>query len=54
MAVDAFGWRVVRHVKSNAIVYAGDERTLGVGAGQMARWTVPGLQCGKQVRLIFR
>jgi len=32
-----FGWRVVRHVKSNAIVYAGDECTLGVGAGQMAR-----------------
>jgi phosphoribosylaminoimidazolecarboxamide formyltransferase/IMP cyclohydrolase len=32
-----FGWRVVRHVKSNAIVYAGDERTLGVGAGQMSR-----------------
>ena len=28
---------LVRHVKSNAIVYAGDERTLGVGAGQMAR-----------------
>jgi phosphoribosylaminoimidazolecarboxamide formyltransferase/IMP cyclohydrolase len=32
-----FGWRVVRHVKSNAIVYAGDEKTLGVGAGQMSR-----------------
>lgn len=32
-----FGWRVVRHVKSNAIVYAGKERTLGVGAGQMSR-----------------
>ena len=32
-----FGWRVVRHIKSNAIVYAGDERTLGVGAGQMSR-----------------
>jgi phosphoribosylaminoimidazolecarboxamide formyltransferase/IMP cyclohydrolase len=32
-----FGWRVVRHVKSNAIVYAGAERTLGVGAGQMSR-----------------
>ena len=32
-----FGWRVVRHVKSNAIVYAGRERTLGVGAGQMSR-----------------
>ncbi|MDF9834160.1 phosphoribosylaminoimidazolecarboxamide formyltransferase/IMP cyclohydrolase [Ereboglobus sp. PH5-5] len=32
-----FGWRVCKHVKSNAIVYCRDERTLGVGAGQMAR-----------------
>lgn len=32
-----FGWRVAKHVKSNAIVYAGPERTLGVGAGQMSR-----------------
>lgn len=32
-----FGWRVVKHVKSNAIVYAGKERTLGIGAGQMSR-----------------
>ena len=32
-----FGWKVVKHVKSNAIVYAGDECTLGVGAGQMSR-----------------
>ncbi len=32
-----FGWRVVRHVKSNAIVFCGRDRTLGVGAGQMAR-----------------
>ncbi len=32
-----FGWRVVKHVKSNAIVYAGDKRTLGIGAGQMSR-----------------
>ncbi|MEP6602914.1 MAG: bifunctional phosphoribosylaminoimidazolecarboxamide formyltransferase/IMP cyclohydrolase [Spartobacteria bacterium] len=32
-----FGWRVVKHVKSNAIVYAGSDRTLGVGAGQMSR-----------------
>jgi phosphoribosylaminoimidazolecarboxamide formyltransferase/IMP cyclohydrolase len=32
-----FGWKVVRHVKSNAIVYAGEDRTLGIGAGQMAR-----------------
>lgn len=32
-----FGWKVVKYVKSNAIVYAGCERTLGVGAGQMSR-----------------
>ncbi|MEY5062049.1 MAG: hypothetical protein RLZZ112_13 [Verrucomicrobiota bacterium] len=32
-----FGWKVVRHVKSNAIVYAVEDRTLGIGAGQMSR-----------------
>ena len=32
-----FGWKVVKHVKSNAIVYAGKDRTLGIGAGQMSR-----------------
>ena len=32
-----FGWRVVKHVKSNAIVYCAADRTLGVGAGQMSR-----------------
>ncbi|HEV2455322.1 MAG TPA: bifunctional phosphoribosylaminoimidazolecarboxamide formyltransferase/IMP cyclohydrolase, partial [Verrucomicrobiae bacterium] len=32
-----FGWRVVKHVKSNAIVYVNADRTLGVGAGQMSR-----------------
>jgi phosphoribosylaminoimidazolecarboxamide formyltransferase/IMP cyclohydrolase len=32
-----FGWRVAKHVKSNAIVYAGGDRTLGIGAGQMSR-----------------
>src|SRR5467141_207659 len=32
-----FGWRVVKHVKSNAIVYTKADRTLGVGAGQMSR-----------------
>jgi phosphoribosylaminoimidazolecarboxamide formyltransferase/IMP cyclohydrolase len=37
MSAMLFGWRVVRHVKSNAIVYSGRERTLGVGAGQMSR-----------------
>jgi phosphoribosylaminoimidazolecarboxamide formyltransferase/IMP cyclohydrolase len=32
-----FGWRVVKHVKSNAIVYAAADRTLAIGAGQMSR-----------------
>ena len=32
-----FGWRVAKHVKSNAIVYAAADRTLGIGAGQMSR-----------------
>ena len=32
-----FAWRVAKHVKSNAIVYARGDRTLGIGAGQMSR-----------------
>jgi phosphoribosylaminoimidazolecarboxamide formyltransferase/IMP cyclohydrolase len=32
-----FAWRVAKHVKSNAIVYAKDGATAGVGAGQMSR-----------------
>jgi phosphoribosylaminoimidazolecarboxamide formyltransferase/IMP cyclohydrolase len=32
-----FGWRVVKHVKSNAIVYTSADCTLGIGAGQMSR-----------------
>ncbi len=32
-----FAWRVAKYVKSNAIVYAKDNRTIGVGAGQMSR-----------------
>jgi phosphoribosylaminoimidazolecarboxamide formyltransferase/IMP cyclohydrolase len=32
-----FGWKIVRQVKSNAIVYATEDRTLGIGAGQMSR-----------------
>jgi phosphoribosylaminoimidazolecarboxamide formyltransferase/IMP cyclohydrolase len=32
-----FGWKVCKHVKSNAIVYALKDRTVGVGAGQMSR-----------------
>jgi phosphoribosylaminoimidazolecarboxamide formyltransferase/IMP cyclohydrolase len=32
-----FAWKVAKHVKSNAIVFARDAQTLGVGAGQMSR-----------------
>jgi len=32
-----FAWKVAKHVKSNAIVYARDRQTVGVGAGQMSR-----------------
>ncbi|MEM7131576.1 MAG: bifunctional phosphoribosylaminoimidazolecarboxamide formyltransferase/IMP cyclohydrolase [Chloroflexota bacterium] len=37
LAEMAFAWRVARHVKSNAIVYATKRATVGVGAGQMSR-----------------
>ena len=37
LAAMLFAWRVVKHVKSNAIVYAAKDRTLGIGAGQMSR-----------------
>ncbi|ATZ61164.2 MAG: bifunctional phosphoribosylaminoimidazolecarboxamide formyltransferase/IMP cyclohydrolase [Methanosarcinales archaeon Met12] len=33
----SFAWRVAKHVKSNAIVLIKDERTAGIGAGQMSR-----------------
>jgi phosphoribosylaminoimidazolecarboxamide formyltransferase/IMP cyclohydrolase len=32
-----FAWRVAKYVKSNAIVYCGQGRTLGIGAGQVSR-----------------
>jgi phosphoribosylaminoimidazolecarboxamide formyltransferase/IMP cyclohydrolase len=32
-----FGWKIAKHVKSNAIVFARGGRTLGIGAGQMSR-----------------
>ena len=32
-----FGWRIAKHVKSNAIVFAASDRTLAIGAGQMSR-----------------
>lgn len=32
-----FAWHVVKYVKSNAIIYAKDNQTIGIGAGQMSR-----------------
>ena len=37
MASLLFAWRICKHVKSNAVVYAKDGQTIGVGAGQMSR-----------------
>ncbi len=42
-----FAWRVVRHVKSNAIVLAQGTKTVGVGAGQMSRVDAVRLAVGK-------
>ncbi|MFP1649081.1 bifunctional phosphoribosylaminoimidazolecarboxamide formyltransferase/IMP cyclohydrolase [Enterococcus mundtii] len=36
-AAMAFAWKAVKHVKSNAIVVANQQQTLGIGAGQMNR-----------------
>jgi phosphoribosylaminoimidazolecarboxamide formyltransferase/IMP cyclohydrolase len=43
----AFAWRVCKHVKSNAIVLAKGETTLGVGAGQMSRVVSVQIACEK-------
>jgi phosphoribosylaminoimidazolecarboxamide formyltransferase / IMP cyclohydrolase len=32
-----FAWKVCKHVKSNAIVFASNNQTIGIGAGQMSR-----------------
>jgi phosphoribosylaminoimidazolecarboxamide formyltransferase/IMP cyclohydrolase len=37
MTALTFAWKVVKHVKSNAIVYTNRTKTLGIGAGQMSR-----------------
>lgn len=36
-AACAFAWKVCKHVKSNAIIYAKPGQTVGIGAGQMSR-----------------
>jgi phosphoribosylaminoimidazolecarboxamide formyltransferase/IMP cyclohydrolase len=50
LAALKFAWRVVKHVKSNAIVYADAGRTLGVGAGQMSRVDSARLAADKAAR----
>jgi phosphoribosylaminoimidazolecarboxamide formyltransferase / IMP cyclohydrolase len=47
MADLRFAWRVAKHVKSNAIVYAKEGATVGVGAGQMSRVDSARLAAGK-------
>ncbi len=42
-----FAWRVCKHVKSNAIVLARGEVTVGVGAGQMSRVVSVQIACEK-------
>jgi phosphoribosylaminoimidazolecarboxamide formyltransferase/IMP cyclohydrolase len=42
-----FAWRVAKHVKSNAIVLASAEATVGIGAGQMSRVDSVRLACQK-------
>jgi len=42
-------WRVVRHVKSNAIVLADPQGTVGIGAGQMSRVDAARLACERAV-----
>ncbi len=48
-----FAWRVVKYVKSNAIVYARGLRTIGIGAGQMSRvWSARiGIEKAKEAGL---
>jgi len=42
-----FAWKIAKHVKSNAIVLAREERTVGVGAGQMSRVVSVEIACKK-------
>ena len=47
-----FAWRVVKHVKSNAIVFAKEGATVGIGAGQTSRVDAARLAAQKSVELI--
>ena len=45
-----FAWKIVRHVKSNAIVFAKDEQTLGIGSGQTSRVDSSEIAVPKQLK----
>ena len=45
-----FGWKVGKHVKSNAIVYTDSEQTIGIGVGQMSRVDSAKLAISKALR----
>jgi len=50
-----FAWRVAKHVKSNAIVYARDRQTVGIGAGQMSRIdssTIAAMKAGRMAKAL--
>lgn len=47
MSALLFAWRVIKHVKSNAIVIARDNQTIGIGAGQVSRIDAVGIALQK-------
>ena len=47
----AFGWKVVKHVKSNAIVFSAADRTLAIGGGATSRVDAIHQACGKAGRV---
>jgi phosphoribosylaminoimidazolecarboxamide formyltransferase/IMP cyclohydrolase len=51
-----FGWKIVKWVKSNAVIYVSEKQTLGIGAGQMSRVDASTLavEKAKQAKLDLR
>ena len=46
-----FAWKVAKHIKSNAIVFAKNTATIGIGAGQMSRVDSVGIAINKAEKL---
>jgi phosphoribosylaminoimidazolecarboxamide formyltransferase/IMP cyclohydrolase len=51
LAALRFGWRVVKHVKSNAVVFAAPDRSLAIGGGATSRVDAIHQACGKASRV---